>query len=89
MEQNNEQIPVTKVNNKYALASFILSLVGLIIAGIPCGIASIITGIIGVSKFNPETEKNKWMAIFGLVLGLLDAVLVAIALPAILKGLGL
>ena len=58
MEENNEQIPVEKRFNNYALASFILSLVGLLVAGIPCGIAAFVTGILGLVKFNPEKEKN-------------------------------
>lgn len=89
MEENNEQMPVVKKNNGAALASFILSLVGLIVAGIPCGVAAVVTGIVGLTKFNPETQKNKWMAIFGLVLGIIDVVLVAVALPAIYEQLGI
>lgn len=89
MEENNEQTAVTRVNNKLALTSFVLSLVGLIIAGIPCGIAALITGIIGLTKFDQEKEKNKWMAIVGIIVGVMDAVLVAVALPAIYKSLGI
>lgn len=89
MEENNEQSPISKKNNGAALASFILSLVGLVIAGIPCGIAALITGITGLTKFDKNTQKNKWMAIFGIVLGILDIVLVTIALPTIYKQLGI
>lgn len=89
MEENNEQIPVVKKISGPALASFICSLVGLIIAGIPCGIAAVVTGILGIAKFKPETQKCRWMAIFGLILGIIDVVLVAIALPAIYKQLGI
>lgn len=89
MEENNTQMPAQKVNNKLALSSFILSLVGLLIAGIPCGIAALITGVMGLTKFNPETEKNKWMAIFGIVVGIIDAVLVITILPTIYRKLGI
>ncbi|MCR5146905.1 MAG: DUF4190 domain-containing protein [Clostridia bacterium] len=89
MEENNEQMRIQKKTNPQALASFILALVGIIVAGIPCGIAAVITGILGLTKFNPETQKNKWMAIVGIVLGAIDIILVAIALPTILKNLGL
>lgn len=71
--QMNNQI---KKVNQLALVSFIFSLVGLIIAGIPCGIVATITGIIGLVKFNPNTEKFKWMAIVGLIVGIVDIVLV-------------
>ena len=89
MEENNGQLPGQKKRNSMALASFICSLVGLVIAGIPCGIAAIVTGILGLTKFNPEIENNKWMAIFGIVLGAIDAILVLVALPAMLESLGL
>ena len=74
MEENNG----VKVTNKLAIASLVLSLVGLIVAGLPCGLAAVITGIIGVAKFNPETEKGKGMAIAGIIVGALDVVLVVI-----------
>lgn len=89
MEENNGQLPGQKKRNNMAFTSFICSLVGLLIAGIPCGIAAVVTGILGLTKFNPETENNKWMAIFGIVLGAIDAVLVIVALPAMLESLGL
>lgn len=93
MEENNQETnPISnqetntvKKNNGAALASFILSLIGLIVAGIPCGIAAVVSGITALSKFNSETQKNKWMAIFGIVLGIFDAVVVALLLPYILK----
>ena len=90
MEENNDlsgNSNVNKVNNKNALASFICSLVGLLVAGIPCGIAAVILGALGLKKFNPETEKNKWMAIFGIVLGVIDAIVVTVCLPFILQSI--
>ena len=93
MEENNQEInqemPTAKKNNGSALGSFIVSIVGLIIAGIPCGIAAVILGILGLTKFNPATEKNKWMAIFGIILGAIDVILVIVALPSLLSNLGL
>lgn len=89
MEENNQEMPVVKKNNKNALASFIVALVGLIIAGIPCGIASAILGVLGITKFNPETEKGKWMAIVGLILGIIDIIAVVAILPSLYKSLGI
>ena len=90
MEENNEQIPVEKRFNNYALASFILSLVGLLVAGIPCGIAAFVTGILGLVKFNPENEKNnKWMAIIGIIVGVIDIILVIVMLPSLYKKMGI
>lgn len=90
MEELNEQVQGPKKMNSACTASFILALVGLLIAGIPCGIAAIVSGGIGLSKFNPETQKNnKWMAIVGIILGAADIILVIAALPTILANLGL
>lgn len=73
-----EQTMTAKKMNTSALMSFIFSLVGLFIAGIPCGLVAIVTGIIGLTKFNSETEKGKWMAIVGLIVGIADVVLVIV-----------
>ena len=89
MEENNQQLPGAKKRNNMALTSFILSLVGLLVAGIPCGIASLITGILALTKFNPETENNKWMAIFGIAVGVIDIIAVVLILPAVFETLGL
>lgn len=85
----NTNMPIQKKANPMCLASFILSLVGLLIAGIPCGIAAVITGIIGLVKFDAENHKFKWMGIVGMVIGIADVVLVAIALPTIIQNMGL
>ena len=69
----NEQ---TKKINTLCMASFICSLVGLLVAGLPLGIAAIITGGIGLSKYNVQSEKGKWMAIAGIVVGAIDIVAV-------------
>lgn len=76
----NNGTTVQKKTNPSALASFICSLVGLLVAGLPLGIAAIITGVTGISTFKPETETNKWMAITGLCLGIVDVICVVIYL---------
>lgn len=83
VNENQTTTGVSKVTNKCAIASFVCSLVGLLIAGIPCGIAAIITGIVGIVQINKNksTQKGMWMAIFGLILGSFDFIIVAIALP--------
>ena len=65
--------------NAMALTSFILSLVGLIIAGLPCGIVAIVTGIIGLVKFDVTKEKGKGFAIAGLVVGVIDVIAVIVS----------
>lgn len=58
--------------NGIAIASFICGLVGLAEYHFPSGVAAIVTGIIGLVKFNEQKEKGKWMAITGIILGVLD-----------------
>ena len=67
-----------KKSNTCALASFVCSMVGLLIFGIPCGIVAVVTGIIGLVKFDSSKENNKWMAIVGICVGAFDFILVAI-----------
>lgn len=58
------------------LLSLIFSLVGLIIAGLPCGIVAVITGIVGLVKFDSSKEKAKGLPIAGLIVGIIDVVAV-------------
>lgn len=60
--------------NVLGLISIIIALVGLFIFGIPCGVASLILGIIGIVTAG-ET-KGKGMAIAGTVVGAIDLVIV-------------
>lgn len=79
---NNEETQQLKINS-YALASFICSLVGLLVCGLPLGIAAIITGVYGLNSFKAEKEKCKWMAVTGLALGIIDVVCVIIYLTTV------
>ncbi len=87
MDENNNPIQESGVNsntvnngakkvNTMGLISFIFSLVGLLVAGLPCGVVALITGIMGIVKFDSEKEKFKWMAIVGLVVGIIDIIAV-------------
>lgn len=88
-EQNAENIEVEaqviedgepkekKKLNGYALASFICSIVGLLIFGMPLGLAAIVTGVNGIREFDKEKQNNKWMAIAGLVIGIIDVIFVS------------
>ncbi len=78
--QASQQNMAQKRINSCALVSFIFSLVGLVVAGLPCGIVATITGIIGIAKFKPDIEKCKWMAITGLIVGILDIVIIIAAI---------
>lgn len=65
---------MNKELNVLGLVSMIIALVGIFIFGIPCGIASLILGIIGIATAG-ET-KGKGMAIAGTVVGAIDLVVV-------------
>lgn len=62
----------TLANNKFALYSFICGIVSyfLTIFAPFLGIASIILGVIGISSFDECFEKNKWMSVIGIILGI-------------------
>lgn len=85
MEDNEVNMPVKKQPNPMAVASFVLALVGLLIAGLPCGIAALVTGILGLAKFDSEKQNSKWMAIVGIIVGIADAVLVILAVTSIIS----
>ena len=70
-------LEVSKVNkelNILGLISMIIALIGLFIFGIPCGVASLILGIIGIATAGDT--KGKGMAITGTIIGAIDLVAV-------------
>lgn len=88
MDEENEVIKDSNTNtekklNICALLSFIFSLVGLFVYGLPLGIAAIILGIIGIVKSNKEKQNFKWMAIVGLVLGSIDIIAILLSVVAL------
>lgn len=74
IEENAE--PKKKFNG-YAIASLVCSLIGLLIFGMPLGLAAIVTGINGIKEFDNETQKYKWIAVIGLVIGIIDVIFVS------------
>ena len=58
--------------NVLGLISMIIAIVGLFIFGFPCGVASLILGIIGITTAGEA--KGKGMAIAGTVVGAIDLV---------------
>ena len=75
-----------KKYNGVGIASFVCGLVGIFYYQLPCGLAALITGIIGIVKFNQSKEKGKWMAITGVVLGALE---ILCSIIILLLGLGI
>lgn len=71
---NNQ--PTTKANG-LAIASFVVSLVGLLIFGLPCGIISLSMGITALKRIKIFPEmKGRGLAIAGIVIGSVDIVCV-------------
>lgn len=71
---NNQQ--TTKANG-LAIASFVVSLVGLLIFGLPCGIIALSMGLTALKRINLFPEmKGKGLAISGIVIGSIDIVFV-------------
>ena len=65
---------MNKELNVLGLISMIIAIVGLFIFGIPCGVASLILGIIGIATAGDT--KGKGMAITGTIIGAIDLVTV-------------
>lgn len=61
---------MNKELNVLGLISMIIALIGLFIFGIPCGVASLILGIIGIATAGDT--KGKGMAVTGTVIGAFD-----------------
>ena len=78
--QNNQNVNTANQEGKYngqAIASFVVSLVGLIIFGLICGIISLSLGITALKHIKEfSNEKGKGLAIAGIVIGSIDLVFV-------------
>lgn len=71
----------TKTRSSLGLASFIVGLISIFtfqIIVVP--ILAVIFGAVALSRFDPATQKGKWMAVMGLILGILYALLGSIRL---------
>ena len=61
---------MNKELNVLGLISMIIALIGLFIFGIPCGVTSLLLGIIGIATAGDT--KGKGMAVTGTVIGAFD-----------------
>ncbi len=68
-EKNKSKILSEGSGGGFSISAFVLGVVGLIVAGIICGILAIIFGVIGLGK-----GKLKGLAIAGLILGIIDLI---------------
>lgn len=88
MKENQDELinDTSKKFNKVSIVSFIVSIIGIFIAGIPCGIIAIITGIVGLVIFKSETERGKWMAITGLIIGVIELIFMVMYVTLVAVG---
>lgn len=89
MENNNEAEmtnDMSKKFNKLGIVSFVFCIIGIFVAGLPCGLVAMITGIIGTATFKAEKEKGRWMAITGLVAGIIEVIVMALYIALQIPG---
>lgn len=79
----NTSSAANKNLNVCGLLSFIFSMVGIFMFGLPCGIAATILGIIGTVTFKPESQKSKWLGITGLAVGAVEVVVMGLYMSII------
>lgn len=76
-----------RINNTFAMAAFIIGILsvffGTLLVLLP--IFAILFSILGINRFNPSKEKNKWMSYVGLGLGLASVLLHVLAWVGIIK----
>ena len=77
----NQRYDGNIIINSLALVSFITSLVGLFwFAGLICGIIAIVSGIVGLARFDEKTESCKWMGIVGIIIGVVDVFILTLSI---------
>ena len=81
--QNNDSVQNVNVGESktcgQAIASLVLSLVGLLIFGLICGILAISMSTVALNRIKIDSNlKGKGLAIAGLVIGIIDCVFVGL-----------
>ena len=78
-----KKLPVKRINNPEALASFILLCFSFLIIPAP---VSFVFGLVALGEFKkyPEKYKNKWMALISVILGCIVLFLLLIAMLGLL-----
>jgi hypothetical protein len=65
------------------ILSFVFAIVGIFFAGIPCGIAAVVLGIIGLATH----RRLKGFGISGIIVGVIDIVIVAVYVTLVAMGI--
>ena len=75
-DDDTKSQPAAKSGAGFSIASFVVGLVGLLVAGLICGTLAVIFGAIGLKR------GKRGLAIAGMIIGIVDVVVVLIALAA-------
>lgn len=71
----NETENISQTMSGLSIAGFVVSLVGLLIAAIPCGIAGSILSFLGLNDVQKRERKGYGFAITGVIVSIVDIVL--------------
>ena len=71
--ENDERPAVKKYSGK-SIAGFVLSLVGILVGAIPCGILGIILSALGQKEIDTYEYQGRALATSGLVISIIDVV---------------
>ncbi|MGN1319160.1 MAG: zinc-ribbon domain-containing protein [Lachnospirales bacterium] len=65
----------TRTLNGFCVAGFALSIAGMFIGAIICGLAATTFSIIGIVTYDENKQNGKWMGLTGVVLGIIDLII--------------
>ncbi len=68
----NEVQKINYANDTFAVVGFIVSLISLIIFGIPMGVLSVILGILAKNCMIKKNSRGKVLALLAIIIGFLD-----------------
>jgi len=71
---DSEKATAKKYSGK-SITGFVLSLVGILVAAIPCGIIGLVFSALGMKDAEINEYKGKGLAISGLIISIIDIVL--------------
>lgn len=71
--EDGESTVAAKYSGK-SIAGFVLSLVGILVAAIPCGIIGLVFSALGMRDVDALAYRGKGLAISGLVISIIDIV---------------
>ena len=77
-----QQMQTTKPNG-LCVASFIVSMVGIIVFGIICGIVAVLLGAIGLSTYDEQIHTKRGLGVAGIIVGIVEIVIYSLLLAII------